>query len=219
MGQVKAVIFDLDGTLLDTLEDIGNAMNEALAEMDFPTHDLSAYRQFVGDGVEVLAQRACPPDTPQAVLTRCFLLHREIYARRWREKTTPYPGVPEMLAKFAQAGKRMAVLSNKPHDKTVDCVRAYLGLALFDVVLGAGPDLPKKPALVGVRRILSQWRLPNEAVWYVGDTNTDMLTAKGAGLRAVGVTWGFRPRSELLASGADHTIDHADELSRLVLGV
>ena len=202
-ARVSTVIFDLDGTLLDTLEDIANAMNGALARYGFPRHPLANYGQFVGDGVTALARRALPEQqrAEGTVQSLTDTMH-DIYAQNWAVKTKPYAGIPEVLAQLKQLAIRTAVLSNKPHQMTRLAVARFFPGHPFERVYGAGP-VPVKPDPTGVRRIMTEMGIAPTQVVYVGDTNTDMITARSAGLTAVGVRWGFRSVAELRASGAD----------------
>jgi len=215
----RGVVFDLDGTLLDTLADIGESMNAVLAEHGYPTHPLEAYRQFVGDGIDTLARRTVPdsahePEHLAAIVAR----NRAIYATRWHVRTVPYDGVVEMLAALRDTGVRLAILSNKPHDFVVPCVDHFFAGFSFDFVYGVGGEIPKKPDPGGAERIVADWGIDRSALAYVGDTNTDMRTARAASLFAVGVTWGFRDRDELIACGADVVVDHPRELVGVVVG-
>jgi phosphoglycolate phosphatase len=199
-----AVLFDLDGTLLDTLEDIADSTNAALRAQGFPEHPLSAYRYFIGDGVESLVRRALPPERLEAATLACSaeLMRRE-YSARWADKTRPFPGVPELLDALTACGLPMAVLSNKPDDFTQLCIARLLPHWRFEVVLGAVAGMPKKPDPAAARQIAARLNLPPAQIVYLGDTNTDMQTAVAAGMYPVGALWGFRTASELTASGAE----------------
>ena len=199
----KAVLFDLDGTLLDTLEDLADSTNAALAQLSLPGHPLESYKLFVGDGLENLVRRAIgqePPD--EAMLARGIELARREYAARWAEKTRPYPGIPELLDDLARRGVPMAVLSNKPDEFTQLCVARLLSGWRFQAVQGATPDLPRKPDPRGARAIAERLGIAPANVLYLGDTNTDVWTAIAAGMFPVGALWGFRTAEELLAAGA-----------------
>jgi phosphoglycolate phosphatase len=199
-----AVLFDLDGTLLDTLEDLGDSMNAVLAARGYPTHPIPSYSTFVGDGVRTLVHRALPPAARvrEATVDELVPLMRAEYSTRWKSKTRPYTGVPELLDGLAARGVRMAVLSNKPHPATVEVVEHFFARWTFDATLGARPGVPIKPdagAALEVSRLLA---IPPEDFLYVGDTNTDMQTAAAAGMFAAGALWGFRTADELRSSGA-----------------
>jgi phosphoglycolate phosphatase len=199
----KAVLFDLDGTLLDTLEDLADATNAALAELGLPGHPLEAYKQFVGDGLENLVRRAMQQERiDEERLARGIELTRREYAGRWAEKTRPYAGIPELLDELRRRGIPMAVFSNKPDEFTRLCVTRLLSNWRFAAVQGATPELPRKPDPRGALAIAAQMGVTSANVLYLGDTNTDMQTAVAAGMFPVGALWGFRTAEELLATGA-----------------
>ena len=199
----KAVIFDLDGTLLNTLEDLADSMNCVLKRNRLPEHNLAAYRYFVGDGIEMLVRRALPFEVASENDFQRFVREmKSEYASRWLLKTRPYPGVPEMLAAFAAAGFAMAVLSNKPDDASNEIVKSLLPNIDFRIVLGATPERPKKPDPSAALEIASRLGISPEDFLFMGDTSIDMQTACAAGMFPVGALWGFRPAEELIASGA-----------------
>jgi phosphoglycolate phosphatase len=211
--QNTAVLFDLDGTLLDTLADLADAMNHVLLRRGFAVHSPEAYKTFIGDGVEILVRRVLPPacDDP-AVQAECAAEMRDEYGKRWADKTRPYPGVAGLLDALSARGVSMAVLSNKPHEFTVLCVERLLGRWRFAAVRGAEPGQARKPDPAGALAIAAQLgRAPREVV-YLGDTNTDMQTARAAGMFPVGALWGFRTAEELLASGAERLVGEPLEL-------
>lgn len=199
----RGVLFDLDGTLLDTLEDIADSANRALGQLGFPGHPVESFKYFIGDGVENLVRRALPLDQRDpAILAQCAALMRAEYGRRWADKTRPYPGVPELLDALTARAVPMAVLSNKPDEFTKLCVARLLPRWRFVAVVGASPALPRKPDPAAARHIARQLQLPPAEILYLGDTNTDMQTAVGAGMFPAGALWGFRTAEELWASGA-----------------
>ena len=205
---VRAILFDLDGTLLDTIADLADAMNQALASAGFPQRSLADYKVAVGDGVVRLAERVLPAghrDT--ATLAALVQDMQRIYSTCWMNQTRPYDGIPELLDELQARGIRTAVLSNKPEKKTRQCVTHYFESHRFDLVLGASEQYPLKPDPTAVHHILASMQIPAEQWLYLGDTDTDMQTARNANLKAVGVTWGFRDRKELLDNGADTIID------------
>lgn len=214
---VRAVVFDLDGTLLDTLEDIGRAANRVLAANGFPEHPLESYKYFVGDGASVLFERALPEGVGRgAMLERCLREFREDYGRTWNVSTKPYPGIPELLNALTRRGIRMAVLSNKPHHLTEACVRGLLPDWPFDAVLGHRDGAPKKPDPSGALAIAGAMGVRTGEVLYLGDTGTDMETASRAGMRPIGALWGFRTRQELETHGAELVIHRPEELIDLL---
>lgn len=212
MPAPKAAIFDLDGTLLDTLEDLADAANEALAAAGLPPHPVDAYRIFVGDGIQTLVRRIVPTDGAEEKVTEVLTLYRAAYGRRWKNKTRPYDGIPEMLTALTQRTVRMAVLSNKPQRFTELCMAHHLPGFAFAPVLGQREEVPRKPHPAGALEIAEKLGLSPGEIAFVGDTRTDMDTATAAGMVPVGVTWGFREVEELRAHGARVIVHHPLEL-------
>jgi phosphoglycolate phosphatase len=213
----KAIMFDLDGTLLDTLEDLGNSMNSVLEQYGFPKHPLEAYKYFVGDGVENLVLRAIPEGKrDQTTLTCCVAAMREEYGRRWMEKTHPYPGIPQLLDALTEHNIKMAIFSNKQDEFTQVTVNKYLSKWQFETVVGARPSVPKKPDPTVPLKIAQKMGVAPAAFLYVGDTNTDMQTANAAGMHAVGALWGFRQADELLSSGAMVLVKEPSDILQLL---
>lgn len=211
----RAVVFDLDGTLLDTLADLGESSNAALARLGFPTHPLEAYRTFVGDGVNVLIQRILPESHRDAgTVARGVEAFREVYGENWNNRTRPYAGIVEMLDELTARKIPMAVLSNKPHDFTVQCVEEFLPDHHFAVVLGHQQGRPTKPDPDGALEIARQLQLPPAEIAFLGDTSVDMQTACNAGMYPIGASWGFRSVEELQAHGAKVIISRPEELLR-----
>jgi phosphoglycolate phosphatase len=213
----QAVIFDLDGTLLDTIEDLADALNQVLAENHFPLHSIDQYKQLVGLGLEQLVNDALPENARDAAtFKRVATAANEAYAAHWNNKTKPYAGVVDLLRQLKAQGVKIAVLSNKPQRFTQLCVEALLPYELFDVVMGAQDDVPKKPAPDGALKISEQLGILPDKILYVGDSGTDMKTAKAAGMFALGVSWGFRTEQELRENGADKIIQEPKEILPLV---
>lgn len=213
----RAVIFDFDGTLLDTLEDLADSMNAALAERGLPTHPVESYRYFVGDGMMNLARRAAPPGTGDDALADLVDRMGAFYGGNWSKKTKPYPGVPGLLDELSRRGLPLAVLSNKPDAFTRIMARHYFG-DRFAVVFGARDGVPRKPDPAAALEIAGLLGLPPESALYLGDTDTDMKTGTAAGMRTIGVSWGFRPVAELTASGAGAIVDRPEEVLALLDG-
>ena len=209
----KAIVFDLDGTLLDTLEDIANSANTVLARHGFPTHNLDDYRNFVGDGVTTLITRVLPGEKRHDdTIAECVRAFREEYSRNWNVKTTPYDGVAEMLDELAARHLKLAVLSNKPDDFTKKCVIELLPDWTFEIVLGLHSGIPPKPDPTGARQIAEHLSVPPSRILYVGDSGVDMKTAIAAGMFPVGVLWGFRSREELQDNGAQALIQRPQDI-------
>ncbi len=209
----RAIVFDLDGTLLDTLADIGDSANEVLRQHGFPEHDYAAYRRFIGDGVLMLFTRALPEAARQPdVVAACAHGFEESYGRHWQSKTTLYDGIAELLTILQQQSLPLTVLSNKPHVFTVKCVAEYLSEWHFEVVFGQRNEIPRKPDPAGAFEICERLKLAPAEVVYLGDSSVDMQTARNAGMLAVGASWGFRDAAELREHGANFVIDHPREL-------
>lgn len=213
----SGLICDLDGTLLDSIADLGESMNTVLAADGLPRHPISAYRLFVGDGVEMLAERSLPPRlrTPEVVREMARRM-REVYAGRWSVHTRPYEGIQEMLAKAHQAGVTLAVLSNKVDRFTRDMISHFFPQVPFAEVVGAKKDVPNKPNPQSALKLAQDIGLEPEQCIFLGDTRVDMETAVGAGMFPVGVLWGFRDREELTKAGAKRLLAHPSELADLL---
>lgn len=209
----KGIIFDLDGTLLDSLKDIALSMNEVLVNMGLNPHPISDYRYFVGSGVRELLNRALPEEllTDEMIVefTDSF---RELYSRQWVENTCPYPGILNLLDSLVQNQVLLGVLSNKPHDFTCRMVESCFPKPYFAAVMGARENVPIKPHPESALQIAEQWNISPEKILFVGDTSVDMETARNAGMIGVGVSWGFRTVEELLESGARTILDHPKDL-------
>lgn len=214
-----AVIFDLDGTLLDTLDDLGDSMNRVLTRASLATHPIEAYKLFVGGGASQLVRRALVASgwsgsEPEFDgLTQEFLAE---YRTGWDVKTKPYDGILALLARLQERNVPTAVLSNKPDDFTQLCGQRFLSDAGLTIVRGAGPGTPHKPDPAGVLQVARELGVAPEKTLYVGDTSVDMQVAHAAGMAAVGVTWGFRTADELREHGAKILIDHPADLPGLL---
>ncbi len=217
---MKAVIFDLDGTLLDTLADIAYAANAALALHGHPVHPIQAYSQMVGNGFPTLMQRAVPqeilPSLTDEDLQKLVSDARAYYGDHPTDYTQPYPGIAETLKALHKSGIRLAVLSNKMDDLTNVLIRLHFPTIPFAHVIGSRPGIKLKPDVTVLLAMLDSMGIaPNDAM-YVGDSNVDVATAHNAGMKVIGVAWGFRGRRELEESGADHIVEHAADILPLV---
>jgi phosphoglycolate phosphatase len=211
----RGVMFDLDGTLADSLGDLANATNQALTSLGLPAHPREKYRTMVGDGARVLCERATPAerrDLVPEVLQRM----RAHYAAHWFEETRLYAGIPELVAALSERGYRLAVLSNKPEDFTRQMIAHYFPDNPFQAVRGQRAGTPLKPDPAGALAIAGELAVPAPAWLYLGDTNTDMATARAAGMKPVGVLWGFRDREELVGSGAAEIVAAPAEVLKLL---
>lgn len=213
---IRAICFDLDGTLLDSVGDLAAALNQVLAERAFPTHPVDAYKQFVGDGVRLLVERAVPEaardtDTVDEVLHA----YRSAYAKAWNVHSRLYPTIDVLLSLLTQQTVKLAICSNKPHPFTVGCMDHYFKDWRFEVVLGQQDHIPRKPDPAPALQILRQLNCAPGECLFVGDSGVDMATGRAAGMQSIGVTWGYRDRDELRAHGAHHLIDQPLELLAL----
>ncbi|MDR4507588.1 MAG: HAD family hydrolase [Candidatus Brocadiaceae bacterium] len=214
----KAILFDLDGTLLDTLEDLGNSMNRVLQRNKFPTHQVSAYRNFVGEGITMLVKRALPREKLDSDTIRaCIQAFQEDYARNWNVKTKPYEGISETLDTLLERNMKLAILSNKPDYFTKACVSEFLPSWPFEIVLGQQDSIPLKPDPAGAIKIAEHLKIARENILYLGDTAIDMQTAVSAGMYPVGALWGFRTEKELTDSGARILIKRPEEIITSIL--
>jgi phosphoglycolate phosphatase len=199
----KAVLFDLDGTLLDTLDDLAESMNAVLAGSGYPVHEVEAYKYFVGNGVRKLTER-CLPEGHRSILEIDDHLAQMLkeYEARWDNKSKPYKGISELLDTLTEKGVKMAILTNKADEFAGRIVKKLLPDWSFQAVIGEKPTLPKKPDPAGAVKIAELFGLPCSEFLYLGDTDVDMKTAVSAGMYAVGALWGFRKADELVEGGA-----------------
>lgn len=212
---LKAALFDLDGTLLDTLEDLANATNRALASAAYPVHPVSAYRRFVGNGLRTLVSRALPAgEDASSALDELVRRTGENYARDWAETTRPYPHIPELLERLRGKGIPLAVVTNKPHDWTLQMLDHYFPGQPFAFVQGATPRIPHKPDPAGALKAAHNLNVTPEEAAFLGDSNVDMHTARNAHMVALGAAWGFRGAEELREAGADHILEDPLDMLR-----
>lgn len=210
----KAVIFDLDGTLTDSLESIKVSADKAVGKFGFGPYTREQYKYFVGDGADTLIARCLRAggDKALAYFDRACAEYKKIFKEYCMYKVEPYDGIRELLAALKERGVKIAVLSNKPHERTRDVIHTLFGEGCFDAVQGQVEGIPKKPDPQGVFRILEQFQLTAADMLYLGDTGTDMQTGKAAGAVTVGALWGFREREELLENHADYVIEQPLDL-------
>lgn len=201
-GNFDAFIFDLDGTLLNSLADVADAANAALTARGFPAHPEDAYRFFIGNGTRTLMRRAAPEGTDEETVTILLEGMHAHYAKNWAGKTRPYPGIMPMLERLSALGPPLAVLSNKPHAFTMLCVRRFFPDIPFSRVQGCPEGGSPKPDPALALDIAAEFGVEPPRVCFLGDSNVDMDTARAAGMVPVGALWGFRPESELRRHGA-----------------
>lgn len=213
----KLAIFDLDGTLLNTIDDLAHAANHALNECGFPLHDISSYPFFVGNGVGRLLERVLPPDHRDAqTVARMREIFQDYYDRHLWDHTMPYPGIEDLLHELAARGVKLAVASNKYQAATSALIAHFFPRMPFDAVHGMRPMIPAKPDPSVVFNVLRDVPTPKADVIYIGDSGVDMETARRACVCSVGVTWGFRPVSELRQFLAENIISTPEALLPLI---
>lgn len=213
----QLVIFDLDGTLLDTLDDLADAVNWALEQEQLPRRTREEVRAFVGNGIRNLIERAVPAGTEAAQTDRVFAGFKARYAGHCADKTRPYPGILELLARLRAEGIRTAVVSNKADFAVQTLCRDYFP-GLVDCAVGERAGIPKKPAPDSVQEVLRALEIPREQAVYVGDSDVDVLTARNAGMDGILVLWGFRDRQTLERAGAKTFAATAEELCAALIG-
>ncbi len=216
MKPIRAAVFDLDGTLLNTLDNITAAVNHTLIAYGMPPRTHREVRAFVGNGVVSLIDRAVPDGTDDATTARVLADFRVYYAEHSLDLTAPYDGILPALARLKAAGVAMAVVSNKP-DVSVKALRRHFFADYIDVALGDSPDRPRKPAPDSTFAALARLGVSADEAIFVGDGDADVLTAKNAGMPCIGVTWGFRDADDLRAAGATVLIDNPSQIAEIIL--
>lgn len=212
--QYKAAIFDLDGTLIDSLADLADSANAMLASYGFATHNVDAYRYFVGDGSRKLMERCLPAEkaADSDFVDEALARYTAIYAEHTQDKTCLYDGIAEMLAKLKKLNIPMGICTNKHQSAADEIVKAMFPDDYFKTVMGDKTGLPRKPDPKKVLMMAKDYGVVQQEVAYFGDTSVDMETAVNAGFLPIGVLWGFRPKEELLATGAKVLLAHPQEL-------
>ena len=207
------LIFDLDGTLVDSLPGIAASLNRGLARRGYAGHAAEEVRRFIGNGSFELARLALPRGSGHAEILALEAAFKEDYALTWPEGTAPYAGIPGLLEKLAAAGLRLAVLSNKPHPFTVEIVARLFPAVPFEPVLGHRPEAPRKPHPAAALQISSAWAVPAAECHFIGDSTVDLETARAAGMQPVAVAWGYHDRELLEAAGAGGVLGNPGDLA------
>lgn len=215
---IKAIIFDLDGTLINPVRDYATTANDVLNSYDFPTHTLQDYQSFLGNGMLAFVQSILPScyEPGSRVFEKCFDQFKRIYATNCCIDTTPYAGIFELLNELNGLGIPMSILTNKPQAITLKIVKAYLDQWNFVQVMGKQELFPQKPAPNGALHVARSMGVVPKEIALVGDTPIDMHTAQNAGMQAVGAGWGFRSAEELLEAGAHKVLTEPKELIKLI---
>lgn len=217
MGQAKAVIFDMDGTILDTLSDLAASVNYALACHGFPTRTTAEIRSFLGNGPANLIMQSCPAGTAAETVQAVLSTYLPYYAAHCRDNTGPYEDVPALLARLKAAGVAMAVVSNK-QECDVEALRQVYFADTVSLAVGGAEGRPLKPDPTGLYIALERLGVSKEDAWFVGDSEVDVATAKNAAMRCVAVSWGFRDASDLQAAGAEIMVDKPLDAVKYILG-
>lgn len=211
----KGIIFDLDGTLVNSLQDLGESVNKVLAEYGFPTHSLEAYKFFVGNGIAKLIERALPAEhlaMQAAVLAR----FKEIYLMHQLDHTAPYSGIIELLHQLRNKGMLIGICTNKHEGAATEIIHKLFPDFQFDYIVGDRPDMPRKPNPLKVLNIAKAWNLAPAEIIYVGDSDVDMQTGVNAQMFTVGVLWGFRGAEELIRNGAQELVNYPAEIMHII---
>ena len=214
--KLKSLIFDMDGTLLDTLDIISRTNNEVLSLHGFPTHTIEEYKGFVGDGMRMLLRRALPKGTPEEVITPILKEVLDLYHEKGVGTIPPFPGIREMLSVLVERGIKISILTNKEHRYALLNAETILGEFHFDAILGERAGIPLKPAPDGIFEIAEITKVPLSQTAYVGDMKADVLTAKNAGILSVGCLWGFGRKEDLIACGVGVLVEHPSEVLDLI---
>lgn len=213
----KAVIFDLDGTLIDSKEDLAIATNTILEQEGFRTWPVESYSLFLGKGIRNLVWNALPEDQrDETTIERCREKILAYYSEHYWDKTYMYPGIPQLLTTLVSWGIKLCVLSNKPHEMTLKIIGNPFSPWPFAHVIGAGTEFPMKPEPDAIFHMCQQMGLKTEEVLYVGDSDVDMFTAQRAEMKSVGVCWGFRSRNELIEAGAWKLAEKAMDIATII---
>lgn len=215
---INTIVFDLDGTLLNTLEDLRDSVNYALERQGFPLRNLNEIRSFVGNGIRLLMERAVPENTPAETFEICFKDFCDYYKIHMEDKTAPYDGINDMLTNIKKAGFKTAIVTNKADFAAQDLCKRMFGENI-DFVVGSSDDRPNKPAPDGVFYALEKLDSKIENTVFVGDADTDILTAKNANLPSIGVLWGFRDREVIEEAGAEYIVDSVNDLEKLLISL
>jgi phosphoglycolate phosphatase len=214
---IKGMIFDLDGTLLDTIEDLRDSVNLAMDRFGYARYTSADIKQKIGDGMKVLIQRCLDEEASEALVDEVIQVFLQDYNRRQFDKTAPYDGILDMLFTLNAKGIQVGVISNKQNANTQSIVAHYFKEIAFTFVSGEIQGIDRKPDPTLTLRCVDAMKLKSDEILYVGDTKVDMLTGHNAGLKTVGVTWGFRDRQELIDHSADFLVDHPGELLKFIV--
>ena len=212
----KAIIFDLDGTLIDSLEDIAVCMNQVLEELNLPSHQIEDYKYFVGGGISILVDNALDKNTNDEIKAKVTEKFKIVYDQKLHEKTKPYEGIYELLDELQKLDFKIGILSNKPHEFTIAYAKNLFSKYDMKEVHGQKSHIEKKPDPIAAIQIAQSFGVPCEEVYFVGDTMVDMQTAVNAKMIGIGVLWGFRDEEELMSNGATFVVKHPLDILDIV---
>ncbi|MCF0148768.1 MAG: HAD family hydrolase [Clostridium sp.] len=213
----KVAIFDLDGTLLNTLDDLANACNYALNKFSFPIHEVEKYKTFIGNGIYKLVERALPDNKKdRETVEKVLEVFSEYYNEHMMDMTKPYDGIIDLLDELRIKEIKLGVVSNKQHDFTIEIVNKYFGNR-FNIVFGHRENYKEKPDPTSVLEMIEILGASKSECIYIGDSNVDIMTAKNSGVQNIGVSWGFRGKEELAKAGANYLADNTIELKNIII--
>lgn len=212
----KLVIFDMDGTILNTIDDLTEAGNVICKKYGFPTHTSEEFRFFVGNGIPKMVKRALPSEVSDDLYKKCLEEYIEYYKNHCAEKTAPYEGITDCIKHLRSFGIKIAVNTNKVESAAIDLCNTYFP-GLFDIISGSRPSIPPKPAPDGIYEILNRAKTKPEEACYIGDSDVDLQTGINSGLSFIGVDWGFRGRDFLLEHGAKCVVMNTTELEKVII--
>lgn len=212
---ITTILFDMDGTLLDSIEDIADSLNKTLTEFHLPTRTLKDITSFVGNGAKFLVEKSIPSSTPESIKQEFLLAYKKEYLNNLQNKTKPYDGIIELLEQLCQKGYKLGIISNKPDAGVKSLSQTYFG-SYVQSSIGESITTKRKPAPDGIYKSLEELQSSKEESIYVGDSEVDILTSQNAGIPCIGVTWGFRSRETLLQAGATLLIDSPKEFIPLL---
>ncbi|MCP4970207.1 MAG: HAD family hydrolase [Arcobacter sp.] len=212
----KGIIFDLDGTLINSIIDIAICANKVLKKFNLPQHEIKDYKKFVGSGADVLIQNCTPKDTDESLLLSLLEQFKTIYSQNMYSNTKPYDGIYKLLDSLTNDNYQVGILSNKPHEFTIKSVNEFFSNYNINQIHGQKTNVPKKPDPKGAIHIAEAFNINCENIYFIGDSDIDIITAKNAGMIAVGVSWGFRDVEELKRFGADFIVEKPLDIYDLV---
>lgn len=214
---IRLVLFDLDGTLVNSLFDLADSCNYALRQLGFPTHKTEKYKYFVGDGIPKLIERALPKESYTAEIhKKCLNIFMERYKAHYVDKTLVYEGINELISELKSRGIKLGVVSNKAHEMALIVVNKLFGENVFDAVYGKVEGFPTKPDSALTLKVINELGCTREETVFIGDSGMDSKTAVNAGCTGIGVLWGFRDKSELIENGADYTVKKPNEILKIL---